>query len=116
MQTEDACLTANWLALAHALPGGLPTAMLFRALTVRTMTRFLFAAVLCACFSAGGRALAQGSTLSGMAHKSWTARDGSPQGVTALAQAPDGVLWIGTEGGLFSFDGLTFSAFQPQPS
>jgi hypothetical protein len=53
--------------------------------------------------------------ISQMDHTSWTARDGAPQAVTALAQAPDGTLWIGTEGGLFSFDGITFTAFQSPP-
>jgi ligand-binding sensor domain-containing protein len=47
-----------------------------------------------------------------MYHKTWTARDGAPQGVTTLALATDGVLWVGSEGGLFSFDGRTFTAFQ----
>jgi len=45
----------------------------------------------------------------------WTARDGAPQGVRALSQGPDGVLWIGTEGGLYSFDGLAFHQFQSPP-
>jgi ligand-binding sensor domain-containing protein/signal transduction histidine kinase len=31
--------------------------------------------------------------------------------VTAIAQTPDGYLWIGSERGLFRFDGLTFRAF-----
>jgi signal transduction histidine kinase/ligand-binding sensor domain-containing protein len=84
-------------------------------MTVGAVARFLFAAVLCAHFSAGGYASARERTLAEMDHKSWTARDGAPQGVTALAQATDDVLWIGTEGGLFTFDGRTFSAFQPQP-
>jgi len=50
-----------------------------------------------------------------MDHKSWLARDGAPQGITALALAPDGILWIGSEGGLFNFDGHTFNAFVPRP-
>jgi signal transduction histidine kinase/ligand-binding sensor domain-containing protein len=75
----------------------------------------LFAAVLCAYFSAGSRALAEDPTLSEMNHTSWAARDGAPQGITALSQAPDNVLWIGTEGGLFSFDGRAFNAFVSAP-
>ncbi len=39
----------------------------------------------------------------------WTSRDGLPQNsVTAIAQTPDGYLWIGTFGGLARFDGTTF--------
>jgi len=50
-----------------------------------------------------------------MNHTMWTAREGAPQGVLALAQSPDGILWIGTEGGLFTFDGRSFHAFQQPP-
>lgn len=50
-----------------------------------------------------------------MSHKSWTARDGAPQNIRSLAQAPDGTLWIGSEGGLYNFDGRAFKAFSPPP-
>ena len=50
-----------------------------------------------------------------MNHKTWTARDGAPQGVLSLVQDPDGSLWIGTEVGLFNFDGLSFRPFRPFP-
>ena len=49
-----------------------------------------------------------------MLHTSWTGRDGAPQDINALAQTPDGMLWIGSTGGLFTFDGITFSPFRPQ--
>lgn len=43
----------------------------------------------------------------------WTTRDGLPQNsVNAIAQAPDGHLWIGTFGGLVRFDGATFRAVE----
>src|SRR5688500_10184134 len=39
----------------------------------------------------------------------WTTADALPQNsVTAIAQTPDGYLWIGTFGGLARFDGTTF--------
>ena len=48
------------------------------------------------------------------AHTSWTARDGYSLGlVFAMAQTPDGHLWLGGEFGLFRFDGLRFVAWQP---
>jgi signal transduction histidine kinase/ligand-binding sensor domain-containing protein len=47
-----------------------------------------------------------------MSHASWTASDGAPQGVQALALAPDGTLWIGAIGGLYHFDGRTFTSVQ----
>lgn len=57
----------------------------------------------------------QDLNISQMVHTGWTARDGAPQAINALAQAPDGTLWIGSDGGLFNFDGLTFHPFQPIP-
>jgi PAS domain S-box-containing protein len=48
------------------------------------------------------------------AHTSWTARDGYSLGlVFAMAQTPDGHLWLGGEFGLFRFDGLRFMPWQP---
>lgn len=51
-------------------------------------------------------------SLAEMDHKTWTARDGAPQGINALAQGADGTLWIGSDSGLFNFDGRTFTPFQ----
>jgi signal transduction histidine kinase/ligand-binding sensor domain-containing protein len=48
------------------------------------------------------------------AHASWTARDGVSLGlVFAIAQTPDGYLWIAGSFGLFRFDGLRFVAWKP---
>jgi PAS domain S-box-containing protein len=48
------------------------------------------------------------------AHTAWTARDGYALGlVFAMAQRPDGFLWLGGEFGLFRFDGLRFIPWQP---
>ena len=46
-------------------------------------------------------------------HTSWTAREGAPSEIAGLAQGPDGVLWVAGGGGLFRFDGNTFTLFQP---
>jgi len=54
-------------------------------------------------------------TLALMNHKAWTARDGAPHAMRSLAQDPDGTLWIGTEIGLFNFDGRAFRPFRPFP-
>ena len=44
----------------------------------------------------------------------WTAEDGLPDdSVTAIAQTPDGYLWIGTFNGLARFDGVRFVTFDP---
>jgi PAS domain S-box-containing protein len=46
---------------------------------------------------------------------SWTSDDGLPQnGVSAIAQTPDGYLWFATAEGLARFDGARFTTFFPR--
>jgi signal transduction histidine kinase/streptogramin lyase len=47
-------------------------------------------------------------------HTAWTAKDGAPDKIVALAQTTDGYLWLGTNRGLFRFDGVTFESFKPR--
>lgn len=48
------------------------------------------------------------------AHSSWTVRDGYQLGlVFAITQTPDGYLWLGSDRGLFRFDGVRFSRWLP---
>ena len=48
------------------------------------------------------------------ARTSWTARDGASLGlVFAMAQTPDGYLWVGGSFGLLRFDGHRFVPWQP---
>jgi PAS domain S-box-containing protein len=48
------------------------------------------------------------------AHTSWTIRDGYSLGIVfAMAQTPDGYLWLASEFGLVRFDGLQFARWQP---
>jgi ligand-binding sensor domain-containing protein len=58
---------------------------------------------------------AQDQAISQMVHTSWTGRDGAPQGIIALAQTPDGVLWINGFSGIFTFDGVKFERFHQKP-
>jgi signal transduction histidine kinase/ligand-binding sensor domain-containing protein len=51
--------------------------------------------------------------LSRFQHTAWTIADGAPADIWALAQAPDGFLWLGTGSGLFKFDGLRFERHEP---
>ena len=45
-------------------------------------------------------------------HQGWTTEDGLPQdSVHGIAQTRDGYLWVGTEGGLARFDGVSFRVF-----
>ena len=42
----------------------------------------------------------------------WQTEQGLPQnGIQAIAQTPDGYLWLGTPGGLVRFDGVHFTVF-----
>ena len=44
--------------------------------------------------------------------RTWTTDDGLPQGsVTAMTQARNGYLWLGTDKGLVRFDGIRFTTF-----
>src|SRR5690242_1296058 len=48
------------------------------------------------------------------AHTAWRVRDGFAKGeINAIAQTPDGYLWLGTEFGLFRFDGVRAVPWQP---
>jgi hypothetical protein len=41
-------------------------------------------------------------------------KDGAPSPLNALAQTPDGYLWLGTHDGLYRFDGVVFESYQSQ--
>ena len=64
----------------------------------------------CAC----AFALAPSLDVSQYAHTAWTVRDGFSLGnIYAIAQTPDGYLWLGGEFGLFRFDGIRNIPWQP---
>src|SRR5215208_7950133 len=49
------------------------------------------------------------NVLTGYTNTAWSQKDGLPSGtVYALAQEKDGYLWVGTNDGLYRFDGLRF--------
>jgi ligand-binding sensor domain-containing protein/signal transduction histidine kinase len=48
------------------------------------------------------------------AHTSWKIRDGFPSSeISSIAQTHDGYLWLGTESGLFRFDGVRHVLWRP---
>src|ERR1019366_2855630 len=64
----------------------------------------------CGC----GLALNPALHISQYAHKAWTVRDGFSVGtIFAMAQTPDGYLWLGSEFGLLRFDGIHSVPWQP---
>lgn len=63
--------------------------------------------VLAVCAPASGATVA-----AGWMHEHWTAADGLPvNAVNAVAQDPDGYLWLATFDGLVRFDGVRFTSF-----
>lgn len=62
-------------------------------------------------FGAPGWALDPGVGLANTHHARWTALEGAPPGISAMAQTRDGWLWLGTVDGLYRFDGHRFARF-----
>jgi signal transduction histidine kinase/ligand-binding sensor domain-containing protein len=63
-------------------------------------------------FAAAGMALEPTTSLSSYGRQTWGMENGLPQNtVQALAQTPDGFVWLGTEVGLVMFDGIGFQVF-----
>lgn len=59
-------------------------------------------------------ALDQQCSIAQFNHSAWTVKEGAPGQVTALAQSADGYLWLGTQTGLFRFDGVTIERYMPE--
>ncbi|WP_379755157.1 triple tyrosine motif-containing protein [Massilia suwonensis] len=55
----------------------------------------------------------QGPTLADYNRAAWTASDGAPLHVRSITQTPDGWLWLGTDNGLYRFDGVRFHPMAP---
>src|SRR6266446_6831168 len=76
----------------------------------------LLAVMLLAC-SACVFALDPSLDVNQYGHTSWKVRDGFTRGaIFSIAQTPDGYLWLGTEFGLFRFDGVRAVPWQPEES
>jgi PAS domain S-box-containing protein len=68
-----------------------------------------------ACLLSEAHALDPHRQFSQYVREKWSAANGLPGGaVHAIAQSPDGYLWIGTDKGLVRFDGFTFLPVQPK--
>jgi len=80
-------------------------------------TAHVLAAILMLVFLLGSSpvfALDPSLDISQYAHTAWTVRDGFSLGnIYAMAQTPDGYLWLGSEFGLFRFDGVRSVLWQP---
>jgi len=75
----------------------------------------VLAGMLLACCP-GALALNPALDISQYAHTSWKIREGFAKGdILAIAQTPDGYLWLGTEFGLLRFDGIRAVPWHPPP-
>src|SRR5215472_8361923 len=82
-------------------------------LPVRCGSRWLAAGLCALCATCVLPAKEQTRTISQYVLQHWGVERGLPGGpVYAIAQTPDGYLWIGIEKGLVRFDGLNFRLFQ----
>lgn len=81
----------------------------------RSLIRLVPARIVCAAYlliTAVCANAVPSLALPGQHHTSWAFAEGAPADVWALAQAPDGYLWLGTGSGLHRFDG---ERFEPVP-
>jgi ligand-binding sensor domain-containing protein len=76
--------------------------------------RILLAFLLMSANLAPARAEAGDRTIGQFVHTEWSAKEGAPGYVEALAQTTDGFLWLGTTQGLFRFDGVSFERYEPR--
>ncbi len=73
-----------------------------------------FLAIACG-FTYPASGLDPNKTISQFTHTSWSAKDGIPGPVQAIAQTSDGYLWLGTPAGLYRFDGVHFISWEAAP-
>ena len=76
--------------------------------------RFVTATFFLLSISILARALDPDKKISQFMHTSWSAKEGIPGPVRAIAQTPDGYLWLGTEAGLLRFDGTHFVLWEAE--
>jgi len=87
-----------------------PSIRLPHRLAALLLTLLFAAAAPAATSAAPDHAIAQRE------HTAWTARNGAPDDIGAIAQTSDGWLWLGTARGLYRFDGKRFAPVRPAPS
>src|SRR4029077_8857104 len=80
----------------------------------RACTHAILSLAILAPFCVRAFALDPTLDVSQYAHTAWKVRDGFAKGeINAIAQTPDGYLWLGTESGLLRFDGVRAVPWQP---
>jgi hypothetical protein len=77
-----------------------------RAASVGRRLRLLMGCLLGLALPAHLLALDPTRAIARLHHTSWTLADGMPANIWAIAQTPDGYLWLGSVNGLYRFDGV----------
>src|SRR6266404_3090982 len=86
---------------------------IFRSGILRCCLQWLLPALALVCFANSAKALSSHKSISQYIRDEWGAEQGFPGGpFYAIAQTPDGYLWIGAEKGLVRFDGFRFHLFE----
>lgn len=80
---------------------------------MRVLVRIAVTGTALAYFAAQGHSVDPHRLITEYLRDSWGSETGFPSGsVSAIAQTPDGYLWVGTDKGLVRFDGLSFRTFR----
>src|SRR4051794_3245609 len=87
------------------------TTLLLNVKVARRVRTFVFVCILAPFLYLPVCGLDRDRSIAQLYHTAWTAKDGAPSQITALAQTQDGYLWVGSERGLFRFDGISFEEF-----
>jgi signal transduction histidine kinase/ligand-binding sensor domain-containing protein len=82
--------------------------------TRRRFMAWCIASIACWSLMSSACAVDPAQTLDELDHAVFTPREGAPGGIVDLAQTPDGYLWLASDAGLFSFDGMKFQQFKQQ--
>ncbi|MFN7980704.1 MAG: two-component regulator propeller domain-containing protein [Vicinamibacterales bacterium] len=83
-----------------------------RAFRYPAFARVVLVASLLLAFATSALAVDLRDVLTGYTFTSWSRKDGLVGPVFALAQDPNGFLWLGTDSGLVRFDGVRFSSWE----
>src|SRR5262249_9932759 len=79
-----------------------------RELSIKVLGVFSLALALTALWASPCVALDPTRSLAQLSHTAYARDEGLPGGVTAVTQAPDGYLLVGTHHGLYRFNGVRF--------
>lgn len=84
------------------------------AVSKASILRFLQLGLFVALIYSTAFSLDRDRTIQQLYHTAWTAKEGAPNQINALAQASDGYLWLGSSSGLYRFDGILFERIEPR--